>query len=664
MLRSVYWKPDPEPPREAVGGAYEVFLDQRAFVAMHEHVWSAPSDRAFGWLIGDLCEDPTAGRRFIIVTGVIPSRFPYPEAEPGPAEEGVVALKLEVERRRGVLVGWYHSHPDGALSLSAADVSEHERRFPEPWQVAFLFVTDPSAPRGACFRRTPDGFDGDMPMPFHEMVTNESLLARGVRRSRLDWGNVATLDEVRPEPPPRPEAPPRPPEPEPEPEREPAPEPEPEPEPEPAPEPGPEDEPDAEPEPDREAAPAVERPAEGAAGEPEDAPTPSPDALPGPAPETPRAFAEEPDPLTSSRFDADAEELGPERHEPDAEPAGRAAPPADAEDAEDFDAMVAELLGAEPGAAPTAPAPDLPDSAEPAAPPESGVPSTAEEAGAGERGDAEPGRDEKRAEPGIRPPDRPARAAPDAAMPAPPVREEPEVPPPPSVSPETRAAPAATPPAPAAVPPRRSRRGLAIGAVAVVVLALVVVGGLRLVASRSAADRGPGPSQTPAVGGEVSGGERTEDATGDGAPAAGAETPAAGAEDRDRPEVAPERAVEGAGADAAAPAGEGAVPRTAPGAVAPPAPDRVQLEAMSDRVLEAISRFYGRDVARERGEIGCPQLQAAFLEVMDSWIDYSTRGKQAWQGRLPEELAERDERLYLGVQDVERLFAASGCPRP
>lgn len=95
-----------------------------------------------------------------------------------------------------------------------------------------------------------------------------------------------------------------------------------------------------------------------------------------------------------------------------------------------------------------------------------------------------------------------------------------------------------------------------------------------------------------------------------------------------------------------------------------PAIDRARLEAMSDRVLEAISRYYGRDVARERGEIGCPELQAAFVEVMDSWIDYSTTGKQRWEGRLPEDLAERDERLYRGVQDVERLFGASGCPRP
>ena len=89
-----------------------------------------------------------------------------------------------------------------------------------------------------------------------------------------------------------------------------------------------------------------------------------------------------------------------------------------------------------------------------------------------------------------------------------------------------------------------------------------------------------------------------------------------------------------------------------------------ELQTLSDQVLESISTYYGRDGAFSGGEIGCPELQSSFVEVMDSWIDYSTRGKAGWQGRLPPDLVERDERLYLGVQDVERLFEASSCPRP
>ncbi|MGW8283742.1 MAG: Mov34/MPN/PAD-1 family protein [Gemmatimonadota bacterium] len=171
LIRSVYWRPEPEPPREAVAGSYEVFLDQRVFAAMHEHVWNAGVGRSqFGYLIGDLCEDPSASRRFVIITAAAPSRFPFLEAGPEqiPAEASV-ALQLEVERRRGVLVGWYHSHPAGDARLSPEDVATHEQLFPESWQVAFLFVTDPDAPAGACFRRTPEGFDGETQLPFYEI---------------------------------------------------------------------------------------------------------------------------------------------------------------------------------------------------------------------------------------------------------------------------------------------------------------------------------------------------------------------------------------------------------------------------------------------------------------------------------------------------------------
>jgi hypothetical protein len=92
--------------------------------------------------------------------------------------------------------------------------------------------------------------------------------------------------------------------------------------------------------------------------------------------------------------------------------------------------------------------------------------------------------------------------------------------------------------------------------------------------------------------------------------------------------------------------------------------DAEALERLSDRVLESISSFYGRIGAFDSEQIGCAELQSSFVEVMDSWIEYNTRGKAGWQGRLPAELEQRDERLYRGVQDVERLFEGTSCPRP
>jgi proteasome lid subunit RPN8/RPN11 len=626
LLRSIYWKPEPEPPREAVSTSYEVYLDQRAFASMHEHVWQSAVEEPFGWLVGDLCEDPAAGRRFVIVTGAVPSRFPFREGEAeGASGEAVVALRLEVERRRGVLVGWYHAHAHGPPRLTESDVAEHESRFGEPWQVAFLFVTDPASPAGACFRRTPEGFDGSMQMPFHEMVSNESLLARGVRRSRIDWVNVATLDQVRSDPPPRPESPPA---------VAPA-----------APSPEPAD--------------AGGAGREGPAVEAADLEMEAVDLEPMAAdlePEAgarvpegePEAREEEPDPFVVSRFDADAEALEPSG---EAELAGEAvAPgagsaeerrdeprssPGPAENADEFDAMVAELqraarseesIGPAAGASPPAEAEVVRETVSgtqgpQAGEPEGGVPVETVE-GSGEATEEE--------------------ALSLLGEPAGPAFSLVEVPPPEPPSPivarsEERPSPVGTPSEetgpprreaePAPVSPRAppepepvaegaeaSRRlprrvlhvsrGPVIATLAVVAAVILVVVALRLI---------PRDAGTPAR-------DRSD------APSSGAET------------RTPEPAA--------------------------PTITGEELMAMSDRVLEAISRFYGRDVARERGEIGCPELQVAFVEVMDSWIDYSARGKQAWQGRLPTNLAERDERLYRGVQDVERLFGASGCPRP
>jgi proteasome lid subunit RPN8/RPN11 len=189
LLRSVHWKTVPEVPREAAAGAYDVFVDQRAFVAMHQHIWEAgAAEGPFGYLIGDLCEDPESERRYIIISAAIRSKFPFQEEGAQQVSgEASVALQLEVDRRRGILAGWYHRHRQGPVRLSAADLETHDRLFPEPWQIALLFVADSREPAGGCFRRTLEGLSPDQPLPFYEMVSNESLMARGVRRSRLDW---------------------------------------------------------------------------------------------------------------------------------------------------------------------------------------------------------------------------------------------------------------------------------------------------------------------------------------------------------------------------------------------------------------------------------------------------------------------------------------------
>ena len=639
LIRSVYWRPEGEPPREAVAGSYEVFIDQRAFVAMHEHVWKAAADDSpFGYLVGDLCEDPSAGRRFIIVNQVVPSRFPFRENDPEQiGEEASVALQLEVERKRGSLVGWYHAHESGEARLSEYDVATHDRLFADAWHIAVLVVTDTRHPRGATFRRTPDGLDGDLPLPFYEMVTNESLLAKGIRRSRMDWENVSTLDGVRSEPPPRPQSPPLPevlevpdvPEVPEDSER-------------PASVEQPEDE------------PAVEAagPEEGTG--PADLPAPEPLAVqPEPVDDegldgvasVPMPPSKVDDDLDFDAIVAEVERagLGPETDEgldvtPDPEPETEHPPESDrqrdADSAFDevFQALeeVEEELGAQVDERQPRISADLTGGAaeQPAAPEpvESVLPEVEDGYGSDDRTDSLSA---------VEPPEPPSAELPEPSPP-----ELPELSPP-----ETDPVPAQPSASTAGAGGSRRRALVAAG----LVVALASAWGLyQLIGSgRGAELTGSSGARQPAT-------ELVAPSPESGSPGSSAaqeveaEIDAAAAADS----TIGREGESGSGNE-----------RAADGEVAQPI-DAESLERLSDAVLESISSFYGRIGAFDSEQIGCAELQSSFVEVMDSWIDYNTRGKAGWQGRLPADLEQRDERLYRGVQDVERLFEGTSCPRP
>ncbi len=562
--------------------------------------------------------------------------------------EAAVALQLEVERRRGVLVGWYHSHPTGDARLSPEDVKTHERLFSEAWQVAFLFVTDPRAPAGACFRRTPEGLDGELRLPFYEMVTNESLLAKGVRRSRVDWENVSTLENIRLEPPPRPAPPP------------------------------------AAPPSDVELAPEppAEAPAETREEIPEEIPEPDVDESPEevaeeiPEPdvdEIPKGVAGEEFPdvdvVDLARGEGDAGlirdlESAPTEHDPDALDLDEAdfgafqLDEGDASDDEpegneetddlDLDALIAEVEGlgsaeveisdlpevdgaseeSEPEPVsvsepeiPTdeVPEAELPESVPPAATVSSAEPETEAEFGSlveieSELTSVSPVESDVG-------PDESTRGRKSVA---------PSVPP-------TVPTDGIVESAPATEPGRKLRNRILVALGIVICLGVVGVLVQVLVFGRDGDVGAIVEEQPAAVEIPVT------------------ETPAASGE-VDVDDVAPGDLGEDSIAVVVEP------PAAAPAPA--PAVSVAELKELSDEVLASISTYYGRDGAFSAGEIGCPELQSSFVEVMDSWIDYSTRGRAGWQGRLPPDLVDRDERLYLGVQDVERLFEASSCPRP
>ena len=680
LLRSVHWKPVPAASKEAGIGSYDVFVDQRVLRALHQHIWNAaPKESPQGFLVGDLCEDPDTGRRYVIVSAAVPSRFPMDEEGPEQIQgEALVAMQLEVDRRRGVLAGWYHRHKVGPVELTAEDLKTHERHFPEPWQVALLFVTDCAEPAGGCFRRTRAGLAGDVPLPFFEMVSNESLLARGVRRSHMDWVNVETLDSIVLDPLSRPEPPA---EPEPEPEVSPAPEPEPE----------------------VELPVGVELVTEPEASEEVDVPADTGTGLEddevgfsmAPALDTSLSaevdlaeggpiggLADEPVLPVESAIEVDADfellELEDDVAEVDD---GRdvddvleaEAPSADGlegieepllpvddeSSAFDTEAILADLEAAEteltlpvldeavepdlevdvdvdlpePGwdAADGAPDLSLPlvedvdldsfvtevESADVAAQVDATLDMEAIEPGWDDVGiEEEPVVD---VEPVVDLPvaiDEIAQAEPEEAAEA---AGEFEL----EAAPVDEAEPK---------PPRTRRRTLVAGGL---LLAMTVVASVLvfLLPSGGETEAGVAPEAVPVDGGEAAAGQGEVPA--DDLPA---EAENSGAGEPGEALAAVDSAVASVSA--------------------------VEIEQLGDDLLEAVSRYYGRAVAVDGGQATCSELQAAYVEVEDSWIAYNVQGRARFRGRLPDALATRDERLYAGVQDVEREFTRSGCERP
>ncbi|MCL7960383.1 MAG: hypothetical protein M8861_09345 [marine benthic group bacterium] len=669
LLRSVHWKPVPAPSREAAVGSYDVFVDQRVLKALHQHIWNAaPTESPHGFLVGDLCEDPDTGRRYVIVSAAVPSRFPMVEEGPEQIQgEALVAMQLEVDRRRGVLAGWYHRHRDGPVELTAEDLKTHERHFPEPWQVALLFITDYAEPTGGCFRRTRDGLAGDVPLPFFEMVSNESLLARGVRRSHMDWVNVETVDSIDHDPPSRPEPPP-----------------EPEPEPELAPQPEPETEPESEPEPAPDASEEADTPADSGTRLEDDevdfSLAPGLDATQsvevdlaegGPI----GGLEDEPAPLVDESLEDDVDfelfELADDVAEVEdgASRIDTEEIPADIEPTEPelilpvLDELADPESDVEPADQEAEADDDLPepgwDSGDSASdlslPPVEDMDldsfvTEVETADVAAQVDAaidmeaiEPGWDDADIEEGpvvdVEPvptlpeafdevlPDLPEDS--DEVLVAEPVEDawaeeelEPEMAPVPEGAPK---------------PPRSRRTTMVFGGV-LLAAAIVVSVLVFLLPSGGATEDGSASQAVPAAG--------TEDAQGQ------AEVPA------DDPSVEPGETE--AGESETVEPGEALV---AVDSAAVPV-SVADVERLGDDLLEAISRYYGRAVAVDDGQATCSDLQAAYVQVEDNWIGYNVQGRARFRGRLPDELATRDERLYAGVQDVEREFTRSGCERP
>src|SRR5438034_395906 len=225
VARSILWAPPLGGGVRPAEIPFPIFLSQVALTAISEHVATPlrAGQGVLGFLLGDLCECPETNVSYLVIDAALRLN----QAIHGDRSRDVVTrlwdkIEAQLAEQQAHLIGWYHTHAPLPLTLSDHDVETHEHYFAEPWQVAMLLATDPAEPAGAFFRAGADEWVAT-PLPFYELLSDDSIRPGGKKRSFVTWKNYRAYNPVVPQ-----AAPPRAaaqPEPEPEPEPEPTPEP-------------------------------------------------------------------------------------------------------------------------------------------------------------------------------------------------------------------------------------------------------------------------------------------------------------------------------------------------------------------------------------------------------------------------------------------------------
>ena len=200
LARSILWAP-------ASGGRrpgdipVPIFLSQAALTAIHEHLAGPPrsGQGSLGFLLGDLCECPETNVSYLIIDAALRLN----QALYGDRSRDVVTqlwdrIEAQLEEQQAHLLGWYHTHPPLPLVLSPDDVETHEHYFGEPWQVALLIATDTAEPAGAFFRAGSEGWIST-PLPFYELLQDDSIRPDGKKRSFVTWKNYRAYNPVAPQ---------------------------------------------------------------------------------------------------------------------------------------------------------------------------------------------------------------------------------------------------------------------------------------------------------------------------------------------------------------------------------------------------------------------------------------------------------------------------------
>ncbi|HUL03741.1 MAG TPA: hypothetical protein VLV16_10980 [Gemmatimonadales bacterium] len=188
LARSILWAPVGVARPDVV--ELPVFIAQPALRAIAEHLATpVPTGQGLlGFLLGDWCEDPATNATYTVVDAALRlNQVVYGDKTRDVVTRLRDRLSKQLAAQRAQLIGWYHTHAPLPLELSSHDAETQAQHFAEPWQVALLLGTDAAEPGGAMFRRTESDDWVSTPVPFYELLDEDSFRPGGKKRSFLNW---------------------------------------------------------------------------------------------------------------------------------------------------------------------------------------------------------------------------------------------------------------------------------------------------------------------------------------------------------------------------------------------------------------------------------------------------------------------------------------------
>lgn len=176
---------------------FPVFFAPSALRAINEHFRASPESGLLGFLTGDLCEDPVARARYVVVDSTVRLTQPiYGDKTTVVVSRVMDRVHKELAKTNGHVIGWYHSHPPLGLSLAAGDLETHVTFFGKAWHVALVLGGTADQPAAALFRVPGSEPTALVALPFYEVIDEKEASAPGGKVSHLPWRNFRTADRA------------------------------------------------------------------------------------------------------------------------------------------------------------------------------------------------------------------------------------------------------------------------------------------------------------------------------------------------------------------------------------------------------------------------------------------------------------------------------------